>query len=78
MPTTIHVSVSIRGLITQLSRSRARYSKLVSDDAGNPMTRLAALNQLMDELAKGHEYLPIGEPCIGFSYITGCLGHRHD
>jgi hypothetical protein len=32
-------------------------------------------NDLMDELAKGHEVLPLGKACEGFDYKTGCPGH---
>jgi len=31
-------------------------------------------NSLYDELAKGHEVIPMGE-CEGFDYKTGCPGH---
>jgi hypothetical protein len=30
---------------------------------------------LYDELAKGRKVIPMGEPCEGFSYDTGCPGH---
>ena len=28
------------------------------------------------ELAKGHEVVPIGSACEGFSYTHGCPGHE--
>jgi hypothetical protein len=31
---------------------------------------------LMECLQKGWEVLPLGQPCEGFSYQTGCPGHE--
>jgi hypothetical protein len=30
----------------------------------------------MDELVRGHEVIPCGEPCKGFDYKKGCPGHE--
>lgn len=30
----------------------------------------------IDELLKGHELIPFGDPCEGFDYKTGCPGHE--
>jgi hypothetical protein len=30
----------------------------------------------MDELVRGHDVIPMGEPCEGFDYKKGCPGHE--
>jgi hypothetical protein len=42
---------------------------------GTAATRTEAIEWLYDELAKGRRVLPMGPPCEGFSYETGCPGH---
>lgn len=43
-------------------------------------TKFASVEELkgafLDELAMGHEVIPVGKPCEGFDYKTGCPGHR--
>lgn len=36
----------------------------------------AARMYLLDQLADGILCIPVGEPCEGFSYQTGCPGHE--
>jgi hypothetical protein len=38
------------------------------------MTPAQVRNAMYDELAKGHEVLPLGE-CDNFDFIKGCQGH---
>jgi hypothetical protein len=45
---------------------------------GKPSTPDRVREALMDELAKGHELVPFGEPCEGFDYKSGCPGHPID
>lgn len=82
----VSMSVNVRGSLKSLLRSRAKNSYF-SDDDGKPMTRLQAIDCLMDELAKGHECIPAdgrcGNPCKksskcrGFDYSNGggCPGY---
>ena len=71
----IHMCVDVRGIIRRLSASRAKMAPGITDGHGRPVTRLHAIELFMDELAKGHKVVPMGEPCEGFSYETGCPGH---
>lgn len=76
---TIHVCVSVRGAIRSLTASRAKMAPGMSHAGGRPMTREEAIESLLDELAKGHEVLPFGDPCEGFDYSGGgCPGHEKD
>lgn len=54
--------------------------RVISKEDG---TRYSCVNEfrraLQDELADGHEVLPMGEPCEGFDYAEGgCPGHEQD
>ena len=84
--TSFYMHLDVRGALNNLQRSRAKKSAF-TDDQGRPITRLEAIDGLMDELAKGHECMPMskrcGKPCknsplcIGFDYGKngGCPGH---
>lgn len=75
----------VRGAIKRLSASKARNSEFSAD--GQPLSRLEAIDALMDELAQGHYTIPLskacGNPCPrhaqcpGFNYGKGggCPGH---
>jgi hypothetical protein len=65
----IHMCMDIRGAI----KNKA-FSGFTNDD-GSPATREQALEYLMDELAKGHDVIPLGE-CDNFDFKKGCLGHE--
>ena len=83
--------LSVRGAIADESKSRAKISRLVSDDEGNSLTRLEGISWLMDQLAQGRETLPINDECKnpcthadkgckGFDYGKrgGCPGYFID
>lgn len=86
---SLHMSLCVRGAIKNLQGSRAKRSGFTHDN-GAPMTRLEAIDALMDELAKGRETIPMhrgcGNPCknsslcAGFDYGVqgGCPGHPVD
>jgi hypothetical protein len=79
--------LSVRGGIRMIQGDRSRYTWLNHDD-GRPMTKDEGINALMDELAKGHEVIPMntkcGNPCqnspqcAGFDYSAngGCPGYE--
>ncbi len=83
---SLYMSLCVRGALKQLTQSRAKKSYF-TDDQGRPMTRLQAIDGLMDELSAGHETIPMhkgcGNPCknspkcSGFDYGEqgGCPGH---
>lgn len=63
-----HVSQSIRGALWN-----RRFEDFQHDD-GQPMSALEAFNELCDELARGHEVVPVAG-CDNFDPQKGCLGH---
>ena len=79
---TRHVSISVRGLLRRLGdgkREAKRACAGITDaTTGLQVTPEQLHGMLCDELAAGHEALPIGEPCENFSYKTGCPGHRKE
>lgn len=82
----IHMCLCVRGAIKNLQESRAKRSGFTGDN-GQQLTRLEAIDALMDELAKGRETIPMhkgcGNPCKnspkcnGFDYgdMGGCPGY---
>jgi hypothetical protein len=70
--TTHHMSLDVRGAL--LHMPKRQLATMFLHDDGRRMTADEAKRTLLDELAKGHEKLPIGD-CDGFDYTTGCPGH---
>lgn len=71
---TVHMCMSVRGALNWNKATLKRMAKSFTDDNGKPMTPDQVRNALMDELAKGHEVIPLGE-CDNFDYKKGCMGH---
>ena len=71
--TIMHMSIDIRGA---LRWNRGMLRRLLLRDDGSTASADEALEFLLDDLGKGRKMLPIGTPCEGFSYETGCPGHR--
>jgi hypothetical protein len=58
------------------SYAKRMLSRFTKQD-GSAYTRVDELrSSLMDELAMGHEVLPLGGACEGFDYKQGCPGHE--
>jgi hypothetical protein len=73
---TIHLCVSVRGLLHHSDRELRNFLKWITGDGGKPFASVTALRAaLMEELSQGNEVLPTG-PCEGFDYKTGCPGHE--
>ena len=73
MPKTFHMRLDVRGALMNWSASEFR---CLRDDQGRPFASVAAAKAaLLDELAKGHKFLPVGN-CDAFSYENGCPGHE--
>ena len=53
-----------------------RMAKFVTRDDGSKMTGEQLKAAFIEELSKGHKVIPLGKPCEGFSYVTGCPGHE--
>jgi hypothetical protein len=85
---TIHVCMNARGLVRHLRSLRKNARTGLQDDEGRPLSREAAIDAVIDEIAKGHETLPMGgcaNPCprahlgcTGFDYGEngGCPGYE--
>lgn len=50
-------------------------TKWITKNDGSKFTPEELKKAFMDELAKGHEVIPMGKVCDGFDYKTGCPGH---
>lgn len=82
---TYLLAQDVRGAIKRLSASKARDSEFSAD--GQPLSRLEAIDALMDELAQGRYTIPLdnacGNPCQrnaqcpGFNYGKGGGGPGH-
>ncbi len=69
----VHVCISVRGAIRNWRDWRG---SITGDDGRRLKTQDEIQNALMDELAKGREVIPFGDPCEGFDFSGGgCPGH---
>lgn len=75
MSATLHMCLSVRGAL-RWPDAQLRY--LCADENGDHLKPDDVREWLMEQLAEGREVLPMGEPCEGFDYKTGCPGHRKD
>ena len=75
----VHCSIDVKGWIGIYGRASVAERKLMARGItvdGRAATPDEALSAMLDELAAGHLRLPVGTPCEGFSYSTGCPGHE--
>jgi hypothetical protein len=89
MMKTTYMCMSVRGAIRNISTQRGKRTGL-QDDKGRPLNKEQAISALMDELAKGHETIPMGakcgnpcgnsDKCKGFDFGEhgGCPGYEVD
>jgi hypothetical protein len=76
MSKTIHLVVSVRGMLNWSNAESKRNLKWITKKDGSRYGSVDELrNALMDELAQGHEVLPTGE-CDNHDWKTGCQGHE--
>ncbi len=68
----IHGCLDIRGA---LGWRKSQLRGMFVDELGRKQTADQCREILLDELAKGRKVLPLGDPCEGFSFDTGCPGH---
>jgi hypothetical protein len=68
-----HMCINVRGAVRNFRPHEWR--DCVTTDDGRVMTPSEVLEYFIDEIAKGRRVIPLGEPCEGFSYETGCPGH---
>ena len=74
---TIHVCVSVRGMLHWSPAETKRNLRSITKSDGTRYASVAEFrDELMSELAAGHEVLPMGDPYEGFDYKKGCRGHE--
>lgn len=74
-----HVCMSVRGALRWDRRYAKRMLKFVTKNDGTRFESIEEMrNAFVDELAQGHEVIPVGKPCDGFDYKTGCPGHPYE
>lgn len=74
MTTTVHCCLSVRGALNWNKRELKRATTWITRNDGSRYTVDELRNALMDELAQGHEVVPMGD-CDDFDFKTGCRGH---
>lgn len=67
-----HCCLEVSGALKSTRRLKAQ---LFRDENGRRLSADEAHDVLCEHLLAGHVVIPIGKPCEGFSYITGCPGH---
>ena len=74
----IHVCQSVRGAL--MNWRDEEWQDCCTDLAtGRTLTPREVKEAFLDELSKGHEVIPFGEPCEGFDYSGGgCPGHESE
>jgi len=74
---TIHMCISVRGMLAWNRTETKRNLRSITKNDGSRFATVEEFrDSLMDELAKGHEVVPMGPACEGFDYKTGCPGHE--
>lgn len=75
MSKIIHLALDVRGFLKN-ARFPRDYTRMFKHHDGRVMTPEEARDQLFDELARGHELIPVGA-CDDFDYSAGggCRGH---
>lgn len=69
---TIHLSLDIRGVLTNWSDDR--FFGMFRHDDGHKMTAPEVKAELLEFLSRGYEYIPMGK-CDNFDPKSGCRGH---
>lgn len=70
-----HCCQSITGPLSNWGKREWKRACLyITRDDGSRFTADELKQAFVDELAKGHEVIPLGE-CDNFDYKKGCLGH---
>lgn len=73
--TTLHVQIDLKGMLARDNRDLRRWLGAFTFDGQQAATVSELRMRLLDLVAEGQLYLPIGTPCEGWSPATGCPGH---
>jgi hypothetical protein len=68
----MHMCLSVRGALNWKKPEFKKATKWITRTDGTKYTPDQLREALMDELAKGHEVIPMSENCKNFDYKTGC------
>lgn len=73
-----HVCQSVTGPLRNWDkRDWKKATKWFTKPDGSTFTANELKDAFLEELAKGHEVIPIGK-CDNFDYKTGCCGHERE
>jgi len=73
---TIHMCISVRGLLSRTDSELKKIMKSCTKDDGTNWSSVHEFrNDLFDLIASGKEVMPMGE-CDNFDYKKGCQGHE--
>jgi hypothetical protein len=79
MTTMVHMCISVRGMLNwSAAETRRNLRSITKPDGTHYASSAEFRDDLMTELAKGREVLPIGPACEGFDYKIGCPGHEEE
>ena len=73
MRTHHHMRIDVRGVLTNWNPRDWR--GCVTTRAGRTLTTAEVHEGFLDALAAGKRYVPLGEPCEGWTDEEGCPGH---
>lgn len=77
MSKTIHMCMSVRGALNWPPKYWRSALKYVTKSDGTKFRDVRELRDaLMDELANGHEVIPLSSNCDNFDFKKGCRGHE--
>lgn len=75
MMQSFHMGQSVRGFLHKSDREIKKLLDCFRHDDGRPFVSVLELRtEFEDELAKGHEVLPLGK-CDNWDWKDGCKGH---
>lgn len=73
----VHMCQSVEGpLVNWKARDWKHATKWITKADGSRMTADELKHAFVELLAQGARVIPLGKPCEGFSYQTGCPGHE--
>ena len=71
----VHSSVDLRGLLTWDNKDLRVWLSAFAFDDGPAADVRTLRSKLLDLVLAGTRYLPMGEPCEGWTDADGCPGH---
>lgn len=77
--TRYHLCQSVRGPLTNWGKREWKdATKWITKADGSKYEPFELKQAFLDELAQGHEVIPIGPECDNFDWKEGCQGHRDE